>query len=218
MAAGPGVAQEISSQLTPEMQTAAQQMVASGRAPNITWAVNYILEHPEYIPPSPMETSRSVGWWLFAGAAALFGGSLLYYLLRDDRERNPDREEVLAAILDVLPLRGALGINELHEAAKDAYEDRGWGLATWNRADTDVALAEGLRLHIIDEVPGGYARASGRRPAPSEIREERVLYQMGRRKAEREEFEAARQAELDAAAKKLRSGASPEDSRILGGR
>jgi hypothetical protein len=214
-AAGPGVEQEIFSQLTPEMQAAAQQMVLEGRAQNITAAATYILEHPEVIDPPPMETSRSVGWWLVLGAGVFFGGSLLWHLLKDDRERNPAQEDILGAVIDALPARGALDINELHEAAKNAYEDRGWGIARWSRADTDDAVMEGMRLYIIDEVPGGYARAAGRRRIPKDIMDEGLERREARRAARREDFQQEQEAELRSQAAAMRRKLSEEESQAI---
>lgn len=81
-AAGTGVDAYILEALPPPQREAAQRAVAEGKAANITQAVNYYMENPEYIGEVSLEDirKRRIAWWVFGGAALFCTGTWGCYL------------------------------------------------------------------------------------------------------------------------------------------
>jgi hypothetical protein len=123
-------------------------------------------------------------------------------------------EAILASILTALSGGGVLDANALQDAATSAREEAGWGRGAINHRDFVTALNEALRLHLIEEVPGGYQRASGRHRTPRDVTRERLDIRTRHKREREEERRREEERELKERAKKLRD-LSPEDQRFL---
>jgi hypothetical protein len=80
-AAGTGVDEYILAELPEEQREAARRAVAEGKAANITQAVNYYMENPEYITAVAIDDlrKRRFAWWVFGGAALFCAGTWGFY-------------------------------------------------------------------------------------------------------------------------------------------